>query len=169
MPFQTNQTPVMNPALNNLFQSVRNAPVGVTLKRGSLAVFKYGFWKHDPYPLVMVTDVFPNSMLRGLNLHFLTFPFIKQILRMGCGQNFSYANIKDQQYIVNAFRSYKWQGVSQIKMLDCNFLLTVMATVRSFDPNQIVAIRKSVQEQISREVNRPAQATPEMPIGQTGI
>jgi len=37
--------------------------------------------------------------------------------------------------------------------------LKVMATVRSFDPNQIQAIRESVQEQINRVVNPPAEPT----------
>jgi len=42
----------------------------------------------------------------------------------------------------------------------------VMATVRSFDPNQIQAIRESVQEQINRVVNPPAEPT--QPTGVLG-
>jgi hypothetical protein len=99
--------------------------------------------------------------MRGVNLHYLTFPYIKNLLRSGAGnQGFSYGNIKADPYIVNAFRSYKWQGIRQVKMLDSAFLLTVMATVRSFDPTQVAAIRQAVQEQIQREVNpRPEPGT----------
>jgi len=61
--------------------------------------------------------------------------------------------------MVKAFRSYKWNGIRQVKVLDTDFLLKVMATVRSFDPNQIQAIRESVQEQINRVVNPPAEPT----------
>jgi hypothetical protein len=146
-----------NSTVGSLFRSVENRqPVATNqiVKKGSLVSFGYSMWVHDPYPLVIVTDLSQGTRLRGVNLHYLTFPYIKTLLRTGAGNmGFSYLNIKADPYIVGAFRSYKWQGIRQVKMLDSDFLLTVMATVRSFDPSQVAAIRQAVQEQISREVN----------------
>lgn len=154
----------LDPKISKLFRDVKQDAI---IKKGSLVAFNYGFWIHDPYPLVIVTDVFPGKLVRGVNLHYLTFPFIKTILQGSCENvGFSYSNIRGDKYITNAFRSYKWPGIRQIKKLDCDFLLTVMATVRSFDPSQIQTIRESVQQQMSRTVNPPAQPTGEMNTGQ---
>lgn len=150
---------------NSFFQPVSNLinqnqanPISTNLiSKGSLIVFAYQFWINDPYPLVIVTDYVPGNRIRGVNLHYLTFPFIKELLRTGCeNPTFSYGNVKPNQYISSAFRSYKWQGIRQIKKLDCKFLLNVMGTVRSFDPSEVQAIRESVQEQIRRIVNEKA-------------
>jgi hypothetical protein len=146
----------LNPLLANLFKSVNTNYV----TKGSLINFNYLFWVHDPYPLVVVTDYLPGNKIRGINLHYLTFPFIKNILRTGCeNQSFSYNSIKMDKYVANAFRSYKWNGIRQVRKMDCNFLLTVMATVRSFDPNQVKAIRESIQQQIQQQVNPKAGPT----------
>lgn len=116
--------------------------------------FSYAYWRHDPYPLIVVTKVLPGQKVFGVNLHYITFPIIKNILRSHCGDpGFSYASIKGDQYIVGALRSYKWQGIRQVKVLDHNFLLTVMGMVRSFDPAEVEIIRRTVQEQIGRQVN----------------
>jgi hypothetical protein len=153
----------MNPAISGLFKSINRKNYQNFLQRGSLIIFNYAMWKHDPYPLVLVTDFIYGQRLRGINLHYLTFPFIKDLLRLSYNNaSFSYGNVKPMQYIVSAFRVYKWQGIKQIKVLDKDFLLTVMGTVRSFDPNQIKAIRESVQEQIKRAVNPKAQPTNEI-------
>jgi hypothetical protein len=156
-PFTQQNAQAMNPVVSRLFKSIGNQqPVTTnqTVGKGKLVAFGYSMWKHDPYPLLIVTDIIPNQRVRGVNLHYLTFPYIKNILRMGANNpGFSYQNIKADQYIVNAFRSYKWAGIRQVKILDAAFLLSVMASVRSFDPTQVAAIRKSVQEQIMRETN----------------
>jgi hypothetical protein len=54
-----------------------NKPIG----RGSLITFNYIFHKsgHDPYPVVLVTDIWPNY-IRGINLNYLTFPTIKKMV-----------------------------------------------------------------------------------------
>jgi hypothetical protein len=158
--------PQANPLVSKLFTTLNKPNTNNFLKRGSLVAFGYQRWIHDPYPLVLVTDVWPGVGMRGLNLHYLTFPYIRSLLQQGCpNPAFSYQNIKGDAYIVGAFRSYKWASIRQVKMLDCDFLLTVMGTVRSFDPNQVQAIRRSVQEQIQRLVNPPAAATEEEPVG----
>lgn len=132
--------------------------------KGSLITFSYLFHKpgHDPSPLVLVTDIWQHYV-RGVNLHYLTFPYIRKLLQPG-GMNacnnprFSYYNIKGDAYIVGAFRQYKRPGIRQIRMLDCSFLLNVLASVRSIDPNEVEQIRRVVREQINRLANPPAQA-----------
>lgn len=142
--------------------------------RGSLITFNYMYHKpgHDPAPLVLVTDVW-NKYVRGLNLHYLTFPTIKKLMFPTPGQSicespqFTYQYIKGNDYIVSAFRQYKRDGIQQLKKLDCNFIVNALAISRSFDPNEIEAIRKQVREQIRRLGNPQAAPTGEMPLGQT--
>lgn len=162
--------PFQDALLNNL-----PAPTGAIrpiVTRGSLVTFRYLFHKpgHDPQPLVMVTDVL-SQYVRGINLHYLTFPVIKKMIYPEPGRSvcdspqFSYEYIKSQEYIVTkAFRQYKRNGIDGLKKLDCDFIVNAMAISRSFDPNEIEAIRQSVREQIQRLANLPAGATPEMPI-----
>ena len=150
MPIPAQQPAPLNPQIAQLFKAV-GANQNNIVKKGSLITFNYQFWKHDPYPLCLVCDVNPPERLRCLNLHYYTFPKIKEVLRLGANNNmFSYANIKSDPYIVGAFRTYKWQGIRGVKILDASFLLSVMATVRSFDPTQVAAIRKAVQLQIKQ-------------------
>lgn len=125
-----------------------------SLNQGSLITFNYAFWKNDPYPLVIVSKVLPGNMICGVNLHYLTFNYIKNMLQRYCNNpGFSYSTIKGDSYIVGAFRSYKWNGIRQIRVLDCGFLLKVMTMVRSFNPADVELIRQQVQEQIQRQVN----------------
>lgn len=127
------------------------------ITQGTLMSFAYSFWKNDPYPLIIVTKVTPGKMIKGVNLHYLTFPYIKNLLSTQCNNPaFSWQSIKGQSYIENAFRSYKWGGIRQVKVLDCQFLLTIMGMVRSFDPAEIEIIRRQVQEQIRQQVNPKA-------------
>ncbi len=154
----------VDPTIANLFKSL-DRPDSNAVTKGSLIVFNYSFWMNDPYPLVVVTDMRPGKRLRGVNLHYLTFPYIKNLIQQSCGNiGFSYTNIRGDKYITNAFRTYKWNGIRSIKKLDCNFLLNVMASVRSFDPNQMETIRASIREQMSREVQPKATGTGEMPL-----
>lgn len=124
-----------------------------TVGRGSLVYFNYLFWQHDPYPLVIVTGIF-NNYISGINLHYLTFPYIKKILQpqlnvANCNNaNFSYNNIRNVPYIVDAFRLYKRSGIKGLKTLDCAFILNVMASVRTMDPNEVENIRRNIQQQM---------------------
>ena len=134
--------------------------------KGSLIRFNYTFVKpgHDQTPVVLVTDVWANY-IRGVNIGYLTFPYVKRLLQQYCNSTgFSYANIKGQEYIVSAFRQYKRAGLRGLQKLDCAFLLNVLASVRSYDPHEIEAIRKSVRDQIRKLTNPTAQPTGEMPI-----
>src|SRR3954464_1790502 len=50
------------------------------LGKGSLVLFKYENWKHDPYPLVLVSRRYADGRIAGINLHYLTFRYIKNLL-----------------------------------------------------------------------------------------
>lgn len=147
--------------------------VNPTVGRGSLVTFSYLFHKpgHDPVPLVLVTDIW-DKYIRGINLHYLTFPTIKKLLFPGPGQSicespqFTYQYIKGNNYIVSSFRQYKRNGIESLKKLNCEFIVNALAISRSFDPNEIEAIRNSVREQIRRMTNPQAAPTGEMPISQ---
>lgn len=162
-----------------LFKSFGNLPTkavranqyGPTFKplgKGSLVQFTYDFAKpgHDRTPLIVVTDIMP-SYLRGINLHYLTFPVIKNILQASgmnaCNNpNFSYSNIKSDRYIISAFRQYKKVGIKRLKILDCNFILNVMGSVRAIDPQEVEAIRNTIREQLNRTVNQIVPAVREI-------
>lgn len=144
-----------DPTVQNLLQQVNNPRAASQhIGQGVLMAFSYSFWKNDPYPLIIVSRVEYGKMIWGVNLHYLTFPYIKNLLSTQCNNpSFSYASIKGQNYIVNAYRSYKWAGIRQVRILDCSFLLTVMGLVRSFDPAEIEIIRRQIQEQVRQQIN----------------
>jgi hypothetical protein len=146
-----------NARLENLFNNVKPNALNQHIGVGSLIAFNYMFWAHDPYPLVLVSRVTPQY-IKGVNLHYLTFAYTKKLLRPYCDNaGFSYYNVKGDPYIVNAYRSYKSQGIRQVKKLDCDFLLNVLASARSLDPSELDAIKKAMQEQIRRKVNPTAE------------
>ena len=135
------------------------------IEKGSLIHFKYTNFKHDPYPLIVITDIFPNH-IRGVNLHYLTFNYVKQILQLHCDNNvFSYFAIRGDQFLVNAFRTYKRLGIKQPKRLDCEFISNVLATVRSFDPAEVEHMRHFVREQLQRQMTPRAEPTGERYMG----
>lgn len=152
--------------LRQLFQPVGRNPVnpdrGVMsnygIGKGSLISFNYTFWRNDAYPLVVVSeDNRMNGKLCGINLHYLTFPYIRQLLAMSANNPaFSYKSISGDEYVKRAYRSYKWTGVRQVKALDRRFLLQVMSMVRSYDPAEVQIIRRQVQEQIREQINPKA-------------
>lgn len=147
----------------NVGPTVRANQYGPSVKRlgkGSLVQFTYGFAKpsHDQTPLVIVTDILP-SYLRGVNLHYLTFPAIKKILQRtglnACNnQFFSYSNIKTDGYIKTAFRMYKRIGIRRMKVMDCDFVLNALGAVRAIDPKEMEAIRSNIKEQLEKTVNQ---------------
>lgn len=128
------------------------------VRKGSLVSFNYAFWRHDAYPLVIVSDnSIATGKLWGLNLHYLTFPYIKKVLALSANNPaFSYASISGDDYMKKSFRSYKLRGVRQMRVLNPKFLLDIMGMVRSYDPAEVQIIRRQVQEQISRQINPKA-------------
>jgi len=128
-----------------------------TIQKGSLIAFRYTFYKHDFSPLVLVgklNDWNQPGMIAGLNLHYLTFRYMKYLTTAFCGKNFSYQQIKGNQYIVNAYRSYKKEGRKSVQTLDCNFLNGVLKTARSFKPNELEAIRQNIQKQLKDKMHQ---------------
>lgn len=148
-----------NPAFNNLFTSI-NMNQSSIIGKGSLISFNYTFWKHDPYPLVMLTDYQPGMRVRGVNLNYLTFNIMKNMLSAyGENRGFSYSNIKFDKYIVGAFRTYKWNGVRGVRRLDSKYLASLVSITRSFDRTNLDAIKKIIQEQLNKQVNPKAEPT----------
>ena len=143
-----------------------------TIGKGSLVNFNYRFFKHDPSPLIIVTDIFRDH-IRGVNLHYLTLPFVKKILSANCDNtSFSYFMIKNDRYVVDSLRTYKRLGVANARSLDCSFLKIILASVRTFNPAEVEAMRQYVREQIRRQVVPKAEPTGEMAFGnqpQTGV
>lgn len=130
-----------------------------TITRGSLISFHYpvSYAKipnviHDPYPMIIVTDIWPKY-IRGVNLHYITFPFIKSLLQQhGGNTGFSYSHIKSNSYLAQSFRMYVRMGVRQPRKLDTDFLLDVLGTVRSLAPGEFERIKKVIQAQIQQRL-----------------
>ena len=112
---------------------------------------------HDPYPMVLVTDIWPRYV-RGVNLHYLTFPYIKKLLTNFGAGSFNYQmHIKPDKYLANSFRMYVRQGIRQPRKLDTEFLVNVLASVRSFSPGEIEKIRMNIQKQIQARLQAKAE------------
>lgn len=131
-------------------QGMTTKPLG----KGTLVVAKYDFWKHDPYPLILVSALYSDQRLAGINLHYLTFKYIKSLVKAySDNRGFSYQLIKGDKYIVQAFRTYKRAGLKQGKIIDGDFLLNVLGTARSYSPNEVEKIRQHIQTQLRQQVN----------------
>lgn len=132
-----------------------------TIQPGALATFNYLFWKHDPYPLVLCGRIYGSGLVSGVNLHYMTFKYIRYLIQQYCGKQFSYSLIKNNTYIYNSFRTYKRNGIRMAKLMDCAFLMTLLGTVRSFSPTEIEAIRKEIQRQLRARMNPTAEEAAE--------
>jgi hypothetical protein len=158
----------------NPFQRVaanQHGMVGKSVARGSLIAFhyprSYGMPPniiHDPYPLVIVTDIWPVHV-RGVNLHYLTFPYIKNLLQNNCSNtNYSYFHVRGDRYIAQAFRMYYRVGMSQIKIMDCDFLLNLLAGIKSWSESEIDAVKEQVRQQIRRQLQLKANELNQLEI-----
>lgn len=167
-----------DPVIQQLFQPVdpfsNNTPEispNPYVSKGALVMFQYSFWVHDPVPLVVVTDFMPGKRVRGVNLHYLTFPYVRNLLTR-VSTSFSYQTIKGDAYINSSFRTYKWAGISQVKIFNSKFVLQMMTVARTFDPYQIRAIRQSVEQQLQQQIIGKAQESvaeqPQSPQQQQG-
>lgn len=112
---------------------------------------------HDPYPMIILTDVY-KKYIRGVNLHYLTFPYVKEIIeKFGSNPSFNYSMIQPNPYIANAFRMYARAGVLRPKRLDTEWLKTVLNSVRSFNPGEIEKIKANIQQQIQARLQAKAK------------
>lgn len=159
------------PEIQQLFKATDLAtPQGPVVAKGSIITFGYIGQTHrrihDPYPLVIISDIFaaPNGVVRGVNLHYLTLPYVKGIIKQFANNpQFSYEMIKNDAYIVSAFRSYKRNGISQLKMLDSKFLQNLLRVVRALNPGEIEAMRSQIKNLMSQQVQPSATPTPDEP------
>jgi hypothetical protein len=151
--------PIQNVATNQY------GVVGNSVSKGSLISFEYPVSYaakinkiHDKKPMLIVTDVWAPNYIRGLNLHYLTFPYMKKILETWVGnQGFSYSNIKADRYVATAFRMYSLAGVVNPKRLDSEWLKTVLQSVRSFDAGEVEKIKSSIEQQINNRLQIKAK------------
>lgn len=143
--------------LDAIYKAIKANQYGPTYKSfapGFLFGCEYLFFKHDPRPLVLMTRIYQDKRIAGVNLHYLTFPYMRHLIKTYCGKGtFSYQAIKQDRFIVNAYRSYKRQGLRLVKGIDCNFLIAMMGQLRSFNPEEIEAMRKQVQKQLQERFN----------------
>jgi len=126
-------------------------------RTGSLVSFNYTTWKNDPYPLIIVIENSPGKdKMSGINLHYLTFRDIKELIDRAGKMGFSYRSVSATRPFRDSYRSYKRAGVRQMKILDPSYLLGVMGMVRSYDPAEVQIIRRQVQEQLKTQINPKA-------------
>ena len=163
--------------LGNLFKAIDYptpaVPTPKIVHKGSIINFHYmgqrvGRMVHDPYPLVLVSDIFSNA-IRGVNLNYLTVPYVKSMIDRFLERPFNYSLIKGDSYIVGgkdnpgAFRTYKRNGISQLRMMDSGFLRGVAAVSRTLDPNELDKIRMQIEEilkfQLRQDQAKPGEIT----------
>lgn len=150
--------------VNVKYASNQQEAVNNKIARGTLIAFHYPisyakepYIIHDPHPMVIITDIWPK-FLRGVNLHYLTFPYIKQILQGHCNNsNYSWRTVKSDKYIAGAFRMYSRMGMKQVKKMDCSWLLDVLGAVRSFSESELQKLQEQIQAQIQAKLQAKAK------------
>lgn len=135
----------------------RRAP-GEKPKKGDLVGFRYMFWKHDPHPLVLVTDHYPDGKVAGVNLHNLTLWDMKNLVSQYCNKgSISYqVAVKGRKEISKGFRTYRWDGVKDLMIFNCaNFLarLGIVREKRLLSPSEVEKMRLQIQQQLKRQIN----------------
>jgi hypothetical protein len=157
--------------LGGLFKAIEYPtpaiPTPKIVHKGSIISFHYvsqrvGQMIHDPYPLVLVSDIFSNA-IRGVNLNYLTVPYVKNMINRYLDKPVNYAILKAQEgaYVVGskddpgAFRTYKRSGISQLRMMDSQFLIGIATVARTLAPNELDQIRMQIEELIKYQLNQP--------------
>lgn len=151
-----------------LFQQVQPNPFRPqtrTVNKGDIITFRYiGQTNrpiHSPQPIVLVAD-FVNDLVRGVNLRYMDNRAINFLVSTDL-RNFSYQNYKQFDYITLAFRSYKRQGISDLRMLDITFLQNLRRIIDITDIAEVEAIRSQIQQLMEQPVNQPkAEPGPEV-------
>jgi len=150
---------------------------GVKPKKGDLIGFRYAFWKHDPHPLALVTAQYDDGRIAGVNLHNLTLWDMKNLVSQYCNKSsISYqVAVKGRKNIVKGFRTYKYVGMKDMVVLDCEGFLSRLGIVREkelLSPNEVAKLRIQIQQQLRRQINprasdltRYQQQTPNKPTG----
>lgn len=135
----------------------QHGPSYQTFGPGYLFSCEYMFYKHDPRPLVLMTRFYADGKVGGLNLHYLTFPYMKHLIENYCGKGtFTWQQVKTDKFIANSYRCYKRNGLRLVKGIDCKFLVVILSQLRSFNPEEVEAMRKEVQKQLKEQLNPKA-------------
>lgn len=159
--------------LNSLFQEVRPmqggpkpVAVGGMIPRGSVIRFHYRNWKHDPYPVLIVTSIswaarpkmnggIEQPFIKGINLNYLT-PFDFQRIIKNCGNaGFSYRSVMGDRTLSHAYRHYLvgFDNIVSLQMLDCKDILAARDVTRAYNPNQADAIKQAILRQLQQQAN----------------
>lgn len=140
-------------------------PTAKIVHKGSIVNFHYAGQRtnkmvHDPYPLVLVSDIYSDA-IRGVNLNYLTVPYVKYMINTYLDKPFAYSLIKGNAYLTGGkddpgtFRTYKRNGISQLRMMDSDFLRGIAAVSRTLDANELDQIRMQIEELIKYQLNQP--------------
>lgn len=129
-----------------------STPAGIL--KGQIASFDYLYWKHDAKPLIICSSNYADGKVAGVNLHYLTFRYIKYLISQYCNKQFSYSLIKGNIFIANSFRTYKKEGIRNVKIIDCQFLNSVLGIAKSLNPSEMEAVRQEIERQL-RERMQP--------------
>jgi hypothetical protein len=131
------------------------------IKPGMLFVGRYLFWKHDPTPFVLVSSVYRDGRIAGVNLHMLTLDDMRKVVAQYCNKGtFQYQTaIKGRLEIVKGFRTYlsknAWKN-NAVKIIDCKTLLGEVGIVqraRLMSPSEVEKYRQQVRQQLQQKIN----------------
>jgi hypothetical protein len=160
-PYNRNQ--ILNQFFKPVGRDVVVNPNRITLgnlgvRKGSLINFEYTFWRRDQSPLVVVSNEFADGKLWGVNLHYLTMPYMKKIMALSANNPaFSYLSISNDAYMKKAFRSYKWTGIKNLSISEHGKkLASIISMARSYDPAEVEIMRRRIKEQFGQQMNPKA-------------
>lgn len=134
-----------------------------TVQKGSIISFNYigqrpMYQIHDSSPLVLVSDLF-SEHIRGINMHYYTLPIVRQVIankNMTGNPGFSYKTIMTNKYLVDAFRTYKRTGISNLRVLDISFLRKLLEISALLNTSELEAMKTQVRQMLERELGQPS-------------
>lgn len=152
------------PQVVDLLSKAAEWPKGNILPKqiyiGSIVSFHYvgqrGRPIHDVYPFVLVSDIYSNA-IRGVNLNYLDSFYVSRMIISYLDTHFSYANIKNSNYLVDAFRTYKHNGIGQLKIYESKFLRALAYVAPRIDPYEVAQIEQQI-EILKQEALRQPEA-----------
>lgn len=111
---------------------------------------------HDVYPFVIVSDIFSDA-IRGMNLNYLDSPEVtKVILNYLDSPNFNYRTaVVQNPYYVDAYRTYKRNGISQQRIYDSRFLRALAYVAPKLDPAEITQIEQQIEMMKEAAMQQP--------------
>jgi hypothetical protein len=164
--------------LESSLREVQKRPfrMGEQMLPGSIISFSYKSWKHDPSPLVIVTDSTQspitlsdgrrvNPRIRGLNLNYLPATFLTQAIQYHGQAGFSYRAIAGNKTLTNAFRHYKWVfgNITNIRIIDTEDIVRRAKIAREHDPNLNDVMNDLINQQTNEPTNISADQLAQAP------